>query len=447
MGIFKIAGDSIGGTIREQWLESVEPSQMNTTTLMSYGVLKSKDGMRKNNKGAEDVISNGSIIHIPENVFMLLIDGGKIIAATDEPGYYRIDNSRSPSVFFKSENSYAVGQYSNALEQKRSGIISNLIKDSWDRFKFAGGTPVNQKVIYINKQEIPDFRFGTKTPVPFTDRVLVPGRPVACKLTSFGTYTIKIADPILFYSEVCSKMAKRNLEVSDMAEQYLNEFLMAYQTALASLSLMNITVSDIAIKTMELGQQMGEVLDAEWLSKRGFHIQSVGIAGISYDEKTEALLERYANDSILFDPNARVARMTEGIAQGMAGIGSNEGGAMLGIAGMNMGMGMANMMGVMPNQQAAYPQYQQPFQQPQYQQPQPQQQVNQTQQQVDSWTCSCGNVCGGNAKFCFNCGSPKPQAKAMFKCNKCNWTPEDPSNPPRFCPNCGDPFNDLDKIQ
>jgi membrane protease subunit (stomatin/prohibitin family) len=121
MGIFKIAGDSIGGTIREQWLESVEPAQMNTTTLMSYGMLKSKDGMRKNNKGSEDVISNGSVIHIPENVFMLLIDGGKIIAATDEPGYYRIDNSRSPSVFFKSENSYAVGQYSNALEQKRSG--------------------------------------------------------------------------------------------------------------------------------------------------------------------------------------------------------------------------------------------------------------------------------------------------------------------------------------
>jgi len=87
-----------------------------------------------------------------------------------------------------------------------------------------------------------------KPPVSYTDRVLVPGRVVPTKVTSFGTYSIKIVDPLLFYSEVCSKTGKNNITVSDMAEQYINEFLMAYTTALASLSQDMVLVTDIPHK-------------------------------------------------------------------------------------------------------------------------------------------------------------------------------------------------------
>ena len=60
------------------------------------------------------------------------------------------------------------------------------------------------------------------------------------------------------------------------------------------------------------------------------------------------------------------------------------------------------------------------------------------------WHCTnCGTLNQGN--FCQNCGTPKPAAAPVFRCNKCGWTPEDPHNPPRFCPECGDPFNDADK--
>lgn len=67
-----------------------------------------------------------------------------------------------------------------------------------------------------------------------------------------------------------------------------------------------------------------------------------------------------------------------------------------------------------------------------------------TQRGADQWACACGTLNAGN--FCTNCGAKKPEPKKAFRCDKCGWTPEDPANPPRFCPNCGDPFNAGDAV-
>ena len=57
----------------------------------------------------------------------------------------------------------------------------------------------------------------------------------------------------------------------------------------------------------------------------------------------------------------------------------------------------------------------------------------------------CGAPQATNAKFCAECGKPKPAAEPLYKCDKCGWEPKDPKNPPKFCPECGDPFDDSDK--
>ncbi len=457
MGLIRAALGTVNGALADQWLETIEPEKIDNTIIATYGVTVNnrRNARGSNRKGTEDVISNGSIIHVPENVFMLLVDGGKIISATDEAGYYQVDNSRAPSIFFQSDEDVVLPGYNNTGRNaiQRPGGIINTLKDSWERFKFGGTTPLKQRVIYINKQELPGIRFGTKNPVPYTDRVLVPGRPVPCKVTSFGTYSIKVSDPMLFYSEVCNKTDNVNFAVEDMAEQYLNEFLMAYTTALASLSLDNVMVSDIPIKTMELGQYMADVLDKEWLNKRGFYIHSVGIGGISFDEQTNKLLDRYANDSILLDPNVRAARMTSGMAAGLEAAGSNEGGAMMGFAGMSMGMNAAQATGTMPyqQQQAPAPQNTAPAagvvaatgagwacsacgnRMPQDSKFCSACGASKPVEQSNNWKCSCGNDNAGG-KFCSNCGKKRPE---NIQCKKCG---KEYNTPPKFCSECGEPF-------
>ena len=60
-----------------------------------------------------------------------------------------------------------------------------------------------------------------------------------------------------------------------------------------------------------------------------------------------------------------------------------------------------------------------------------------------SYLCpSCGAVNKG--KFCSECGAKKPAGVPQYKCDKCGWEPADPAHPPKFCPECGDPFDDGD---
>ncbi len=223
-------------------------------------------------------------------------------------------------------------------------------------------------------------------------------------------------------------------------------------------------MSDIPIQSARLGKYMADTLDDEWLSKRGFYIQSVGIAGINYDEKTDELLSKYGNDSILLDPNARAARVAGGLAAGLEGAGSNEGGSMMGFAGVGMGMNAAGNMGSILNPQ------------PSANTPVQSQQAMQTQTSgatgaaTNGWTCACGKQNGESSKFCSQCGQKKPQSnewtctcgqvnrgnfctqcgkqkaqEVTYSCNKCGWEPEDPKNPPKFCPNCGDVFDITDR--
>lgn len=60
----------------------------------------------------------------------------------------------------------------------------------------------------------------------------------------------------------------------------------------------------------------------------------------------------------------------------------------------------------------------------------------------EGWTCTCGTVNKG--KFCMECGAKKPEGAPLYRCDKCGWEPEDPHHPPKFCPECGDVFDDND---
>ncbi|MBE5976967.1 MAG: virion core protein [Paenibacillaceae bacterium] len=387
MGIVKALTSAIGGSLADQWLEVIEAGNMGDQTLFTSGV-KIRKG--SNTKGTDNTVSDGSVIHVYPNQFMLLVDGGKVIDYTGEPGYFTVKNSSMPSLF--------------------NGQLKEAVSESFDRIRFGGQTPTAQKVYFINLQEIKGIKFGTPNPINYFDQFY----NAELFLRAHGTYSIKVTDPILFYAEAVPKNAD-HIEVEDINGQYLSEFLEALQSSINQMSADGIRISYVASKGRELGQYMSDVLDDQWRAGRGIEIQSVGIASISYDEDSKSLIQMRNQGAMLSDPGIREGYVQGAAARGIEAAGSNTNGSLAGFMGMGMGMNTAG--GFMGAASAANAK---------------QMQMNQAAKNAgaqETWTCSCGSVNTG--KFCPDCGSKKPEGPWTCGCGAVNTG--------KFCSECGKP--------
>ncbi|WP_349673622.1 SPFH domain-containing protein [Lacrimispora sp.] len=387
MGIVKALTSAIGGSLADQWLEVIEAGNMGDQTLFTSGVKVRKGS---NTKGTDNTVSDGSVIHVYPNQFMLLVDGGKVIDYTGEPGYFTVKNSSMPSLF--------------------NGQLKEAVSESFDRIRFGGQTPTAQKVYFINLQEIKGIKFGTPNPINYFDQFY----NAELFLRAHGTYSIKVTDPILFYAEAVPKNAD-HIEVEDINGQYLSEFLEALQSSINQMSADGIRISYVASKGRELGQYMSDVLDDQWRAGRGIEIQSVGIASISYDEESKSLIQMRNQGAMLSDPGIREGYVQGAAARGIEAAGSNANGSLAGFMGMGMGMNTAG--GFMGAASAANAN---------------QMQMNQAAKNAgaqETWTCSCGSVNTG--KFCPDCGSKKPEGPWTCGCGAVNTG--------KFCSECGKP--------
>lgn len=412
MGIIKAVMGAAGTALADQWLEVIEAENMGDQTVFAKGV-KSRTGQNK--KGSSDVISNGSIVHVYPNQFMMLLDGGKVVDYTAEEGYYKVDDSSMPSLF--------------------NGSFGDALKESFNRVRFGGVTPQKQEVYFINLQELKGIRFGTQTPVNYFDNFY----NAELFLRAHGTYSIKITDPLKFYSEVIPKNAD-HVEIDVINEQYLSEFLAALQSSINQMSADGTRISFVSSKGVELGKYMAGALDSDWNQLRGMEVQSVGVASISYDEESQKLINMRNQGAMLGDPSIREGYVQGAVARGMEAAGSNAGGAMAGFMGMGVGMNAGGgFMGAASNtnmqQMQMNAQQAQANMQPQARadiQPaaapvQPQQ--PQAPMAGASWTCSCGAVNTG--KFCSACGTGKPSEDWTCSCGA--------QNKGKFCSECGKP--------
>ena len=400
MGIIKALTGAIGGGLADSWLEVIESAPMGDNTVFTRGIkVRKGDSRNQNTKGTADTVSNGSIIHVYDNQFMMLVDGGKVVDYTAEPGYFKVDNSSMPSLF--------------------SGQFGDSLKETFSRIKYGGTPSSSQKVFFINLQEIKGIKFGTRTPINYFDCFY----NSELFLRAHGTYSIKVTEPLKFYAEAIPRNAE-SVDINDINEQYLNEFLEALQAAINQMSADGTRISFVTSKARELSKYMANVLDEEWNQNRGMQVQSVGIGSLSYDEESQKLINMRNQGAMLSDPSVREGYVQGAIARGVEAAGSNTAGA--GAAFMGVGLGM-NAAGNMAGAFSASNQ-----QQMQYQQ----QQAQQQQAQQGGWKCSCGATNGDNMAFCPGCGSKKPAPKPAEGGWTCSCGATNGANM-AFCPNCG----------
>ncbi len=408
MGIIRALGQATAGGFADQWLEVYEANDMGERTVFTNGVLIRRG---QNVKGTNDTVSNGSIIHVYDNQFMMLVDGGKVVDYTAEPGYYKVDNSSMPSLF--------------------NGQFGDTLKEAFNRIKYGGQTPTVQKVFFINLQEIKGIKFGTRNPINYFDSFY----NAELFLRAHGTYSVKITNPLQFYAEVIPRNRDR-VDIESINDQYMSEFLEALGSSINQMSADGTRISYVASKARELGKYMADVLDEEWNQMRGMEIQAVGIASVSYDEESQKLINMRNEGAMLgTDFNVLRGMAVKNVTQGIRDAGSNTGGAMNAFMGVGMGMNTLN------GTHSGLGSLQTPGDMAGMGQPgpaaggmNPGMTAAGTQQSAGTaggWTCECGAVNTG--KFCSECGKPAPAPRIGWTC-ECGAV-----NTGKFCSECGKP--------
>lgn len=472
MGLIKAALGSAGGVLADQWKEYFYCDALPADTLVVKG--QKRTGSRSSNtKGSDNIISNGSVIAVADGQCMIIVEQGKVVDFCDDPGEFTYDASTEPSIF--------------ASKDLAANIV-DVFKNMGKRFTFGGEPPKDQRVYYFNVKELIGNKYGTPSPVPFRVVDNNIGLDMDISIRCFGEYSYRITNPILFYTNVCGNVEPLyNREQID--SQLKTELLTALQPAFAKISAMGIRYSALPGHTMELADALNEVLSAKWRDLRGLEIVSFGVSSVKASDEDEAMIKELQRNATFRNPNMAAAHLVGAQAAAMQAAAANEGG--MGAMGAFIGMGMAQNAGGASAQGL--------FQMGQQQQPAPDPRM--VPPAAAGWTCSCGNAgitgnfcpqcgakkpepapaagawkcsCGATAtgnfcpqcgakkpaddgwtcscgavnkgRFCSSCGAKKPDGVPQYKCDKCGWEPEKGATLPRFCPECGDPFDNGDII-
>ena len=467
MGLIKAGVGALGGTLADQWKEFFYCEAIDKEVLMVRGQ-KQITGRSSNTKGNDNIISNGSGIAVADGQCMIIVEQGKIVEVCAEPGEFTYDSSTEPSIF--------------------SGSLGEGIKETFKtvgkRFTYGGDTGKDQRVYYFNTKELIDNKFGTPNPIPFRVVDSKIGLDVDVSVRCSGVYTYKIADPLLFYTNVCGNVSSEYRR-EELEGQLKSEFISALQPAFGKLSDLELRPNQIVTHNTELEEAMNTALSAKWGKLRGLKVVSIALGSVTLPDEDAEMIKQLQRSAVMRDPSMGAAAMVGAQADAMRAAASNEAGAMTGFMGMGMAMNAGGMnpenLYAMGQQQAAQKNAQQSQQQaenswkcscgatvngnfcPECGAKKPEPVVSGAwkcscgamatgnfcpecgakKPADEGWTCSCGTVNKG--KFCQNCGAKKPEGAPLYRCDKCGWEPEDPAHPPKFCPECGDIFDENDR--
>lgn len=441
MGLIKAAINAVAGNLADQYKEYIYCESLSNDILAAKG--HKRVGSRGTNKGDDNVITDGSAIAVNEGQCALVVVDGKVSEVAAEAGVFEFKSAVSPSVF-----SGNLGD----------GIM-NTIKDIGSRITYGGQAGHDQRVYYVNIKEIMGNRYGTVNPIPFRVVDNNIGLDVDVSLRCNGEYSFRITNPVLFYTNVCGNFGE-TFNRSNIDSMLKAEILTALQPALGKISEQGVRPSALPGKAVEISEALNEALTEKWGKLRGMVVASFAMNPPTLPKEDQEMITNLQRTAVMRNPNMAAATLVEAQASAMKTAAGNQGGAMMGFMGMNMAQQQGGFNAQSLYQMGAQQPVQQNVQQPAAQAAPAQGTwtcecgTSNTGKfcancgkakpaQAEGWTCSCGTVNKG--KFCQNCGKPRPSGAPVYRCDKCGWQPEDPAHPPKFCPECGDPFdaNDL----
>lgn len=445
MGLIAAAWNAAGGTLASQWKEYFYVDSLPDNVLATKAEKKVKARFGGSRREDDNVISDGSVVAVADGQCMMIVDQGKIVDFCAEPGEYVFEQGGEPSIFYGPFNG-----------EKMKAVL----KTTFDRLSFGGQAGRDQRVYFFNTKEILGNKYGTPSPVPFRVVDGNIGLDVDISIRCFGEYSYRVTNPMLFYTHVCGNV-EGDYTREQIDSQLKSELLTALQPAFAKISEKGVRYSALPGHTTKIAAALNDVLSEKWADLRGVEIVSFGINSVKASEEDEAMIKELQKNAVFRNANMAAAHLVSAQAQAMQDAAKNQGGAFTGFMGMNMaqqggGINAAQLFQMGAQQQAQAPQQSAPVQPganawkcacgatatgkfcPECgaKKPEP--------QPAAGWTCSCGAVNTG--KFCSECGAKRPAGAPVYRCDKCGWQPADPAHPPKFCPECGDSFDESDRV-
>jgi membrane protease subunit (stomatin/prohibitin family) len=344
MGLVQAVTGAVGGMLADQWKDFYTvPAGLPATAALFAAVPQGTNaGRGANTKGSSNIISNGSKIVVPEGYGLLLMQDGKITGFAAEAGGYewRSDDVNSQSIF------------------AGDGIVSPLIKQSWERFKFGGQPGGQQLAFFVSLKELPDNRFGTQSEIYWDDGFL----NTQVGAVTRGSYTLRIVDPILFVKNFVPATYLQPGQVFDFTDldnaaagQLFNEVVGSLAPAFSLYSndpAKGNRITKLQQDSIGFAKSLSAAVENayQWTTDRGLAIVKTAIVSIEYDANTKELLKTVQRADALSGSRGN-SNLQASVAAGMQAAGENSGAA--GLVGLGMAGGM--MGGIGSLQQPATP--------------------------------------------------------------------------------------------
>ncbi len=332
MGFVKSFSGALGGSLADQWKDFYTvPQDIGPGVAVCPAVQSRVNvGRSSNTSGSDGIITNGSLILVPEGFALITMEAGAVTGFISDPGGYEWSsadiNSRS---FFNGD-----------------GFSDSLVKQTWERFKFGGAPASSQVAVFVNLKEIPNNKFGTQGQVYWDDRYL----NTQVGAIAHGTYTLKITDPILFlkgfvpakyYSGGSTAFDFHDLD-NAAAEQVFTEVVGSLAAAFSTYAndpSKGNRITSIQRDGVGFAQALSGVVENgyAWRRDRGLSIVNATIMAIDYDEDTKNLISTVKRADALMGARGN-ANLQASFAEGIQAAGNNPDGGALGMAFMGMGM-------------------------------------------------------------------------------------------------------------
>ena len=314
MGLIKALTDSVSNVVGDQFKEYVTCPIRDNNTLMTRGIVQHGDA---NSNPTAGVISNGSKITVPQGWAMMLVDNGKVVEFSSEPGEYIYDNSSEPSIF--------AGNLGTS--------ILDSIKTIGSRITFGGQAARDQRVYYVNLLTVTGNKFGSSNTKKITDE-----KYGIIEVTFYGEYAYRVDDPVALVGNLLGTNAKETITFEEvMGSQMKQEFIEQVTRAISEvMRIKKVSIGDVGLHGSDISDQMNAILSDTWKAKYGIVVTDVAMGDINISEASLARINKIDDATIFSDAKLQSGLMATASADALVNASKNEAGAMAGFVGMGM---------------------------------------------------------------------------------------------------------------